>query len=161
MSEPTATQVPLRREYPDRPVVGVGGIVFRIGADEVLLVRRGRDPGRGQWSLPGGALELGETTAEGAVREVLEETGLAVHAETLVATVDRILRDDEGRVRFHYLLADWWCSVSDGGNDLLAGDDADAAAWVSLDRLEEFAVAQDTIGVIEQALELRSGVVSK
>jgi 8-oxo-dGTP diphosphatase len=119
----------VRREYPAAPIVGVAGVVVR--GNEVLLIRRGREPLLGSWSLPGGALEVGETMAEGVAREVFEETGLRVRPVEIVATLDRIVRDEDGRVRFHYLLIDWMCEVVKGrAGDPLPGDDALAAVWV-------------------------------
>ncbi|HEX2916882.1 MAG TPA: NUDIX domain-containing protein, partial [Edaphobacter sp.] len=90
------------REYPLAPIVGVAAVVLH--QSHVLLIRRGREPLLGAWSLPGGALELGETTAEGIVREVFEETGVHIKPVEIVATLDRIVRDEEERVRFHYVL---------------------------------------------------------
>lgn len=118
------------REYPTAPIVGVAGVV--IHANAVLLIRRGREPMLGKWSLPGGALELGETMAAGVAREVLEETCLRVTPLEIVATLDRIVRDEAGRVRFHHLLIDWVCVVADRGQTIpLAGDDAQEAVWVA------------------------------
>ena len=97
----------MEREYPAAPLVGVAAVV--LCEDEILLVRRGREPLRGMWSLPGGLLELGETTEEGIAREVLEETGLRVRPAQIVTTVDRILRDENGVVRYHYVLVEWLC----------------------------------------------------
>jgi 8-oxo-dGTP diphosphatase len=112
---------------------------------------------RGAWSLPGGAVELGETTAEGIVREIFEETGLRVRPVEIVATLDRIVRDEEGRVRFHYVLVEWLCVVEDGeGLVPVCGDDAMEARWVS--REEIFSASYDlgasTLGVIERALQV-------
>ncbi len=103
------------REYPERPIVGIAGVtVFR---DQVLLVRRGREPLRGAWNLPGGGLEIGERVEDGIAREVREETGLGVRPLKLLEVVDRIDRDEFGRVRFHYVLLDWLCVPAlDGGN---------------------------------------------
>jgi 8-oxo-dGTP diphosphatase len=115
------------REYPQTPVAGVGAVVLRDG--QVLLVRRGREPLRGRWSLPGGVLELGETLAQGVVREVLEETGLRVTPLFIVETFDRIHRDAEGRLQYHYVLADFLCHVE--GGELVCGDDADEVCWAS------------------------------
>src|SRR5208283_3828277 len=101
----------MQREYPGAPMVAVGAVVVRAG--RVLLVRRGAEPLRGQWSLPGGVLELGESLAAGVVREVREETGLTVEPVELIELLDRIHRL-EGRVRFQYVIADYLCRVIGG-----------------------------------------------
>jgi ADP-ribose pyrophosphatase YjhB (NUDIX family) len=141
------------REYPRAPIVGVAAVVLR-GAD-VLLIRRGREPMLGAWSLPGGALELGETTAEGVAREAFEETGVRVRPVQIVATLDRIHRDDSGRVQFHYVLVEWMC-FADGASELVCGDDAAEARWVRREEIfsEEYDLGASTLGVIERALNL-------
>ena len=119
----------LQREFPGAPIVGVGAVVVDRG--RVLLVQRGREPSKGKWSLPGGALELGESLVEGIVREVKEETGLEVEALELIELVDRIVRQPapEGRrIRYHYVIADYLCRVV--GGELQAASDADAVRWV-------------------------------
>ena len=116
------------REYPSAPIVGVAGVVLHGG--KVLLIRRGREPMLGAWSLPGGALELGETTAEGIAREVFEETGIHAVPVEIVATLDRIVRDEQQRVRFHYVLIEWLCLALDGTSAPVCGDDAVEARWV-------------------------------
>lgn len=115
----------MQREFPETPLVGVGAVVVYAG--RVLLVRRGKEPLKGQWSLPGGMLELGESLVDGVVREVREETGLAVKTAELVELLDRIHRED-GRVRYHYVIADYLCRVA--GGELRAASDADEARWV-------------------------------
>ena len=120
------------REYPERPWVGVGALIFRGG--RVLLVRRGHAPSLGEWSIPGGALEVGETLADGVKREVREETGLVVEPVATVDVVDRIARDEAGRVQFHYVLVDYLCRVT-GGSEACA-DDAVGLRWASMDELE-------------------------
>jgi ADP-ribose pyrophosphatase YjhB (NUDIX family) len=100
------------REYPRAPVVGVAAVVLH--GDQVLLIRRGREPMLGAWSLPGGALELGETTAEGIAREVFEETGIRAQPLEIIKTLDRIVRDESGDVRFHYVplrSRSSWCAA--------------------------------------------------
>jgi 8-oxo-dGTP diphosphatase len=114
-----------QREFPKMPLVGVGAVVVHGG--RVLLVRRGREPLKGHWTLPGGLLEVGESLAEGVVREVREETGLEVEVIELVEVLDRIHRE-EGRVRYHYVIADYLCRVTDG--ELCAASDADEVRWV-------------------------------
>ena len=115
----------MRREFPEAPLVGVGAVVVDEG--RVLLVRRGTEPLRGEWSLPGGVLELGESLTAGVVREVREETGLIVEPIELIELLDRIYREED-RVRYHYVIADYLCRVT--GGDLLAASDADAVRWV-------------------------------
>ncbi len=115
----------MQREFPSAPIVGIGAIVIEEG--RVLLVRRGREPLKGHWTLPGGALEVGESLTAGVAREVLEETGLHVQPVELVELVDRIHRED-GRVRYHYVIADYLCRVT--GGELQAASDADAVRWV-------------------------------
>lgn len=132
------------REYPARPLVGIGIVVLK--GDTVLLVRRGRPPALGEWSLPGGAQELGETAEHAARRELQEETGLTVGALTLVANVDSIHRDPDGRVRFHYTILDF-ATRWDGG-DPVPGDDVSAVAWVPLDRLGDYALWDEAVRVI-------------
>jgi 8-oxo-dGTP diphosphatase len=115
----------MAREFPEVPLVGVGAVV--VDENRVLLVRRGHEPLKGRWSLPGGLLELGESLQDGVVREVREETGLIVEPVELVELLDRIHRDDE-RVRFHYVIADYLCRVTGGA--LRAASDAEAVRWV-------------------------------
>lgn len=115
----------MQREFPSAPLVGVGAVVVDYG--RVLLVRRGTEPLKGQWSLPGGMLELGESLTAGVVREVLEETGLLVEPVELVELLDRIHRQDN-RVRYHFVIADYLCRVA--GGTLQAASDADAVKWV-------------------------------
>ena len=115
----------MQREFPMAPLMGVGAVV--VDAGRVLLVRRGSEPMKGQWSIPGGLLELGEPLTGGVVREVREETGLTVEPVELVELLDRIHREGE-RVRYHYVIADYLCRVT--GGTLEAASDADAVRWV-------------------------------
>jgi 8-oxo-dGTP diphosphatase len=143
----------LRREYPEAPIIGVGAVVIDEG--KVLLVRRGQEPLKGEWSLPGGALELGETLEQGVVREVLEETGLIVVPAGIVEVLDRITQDDlSGRVRYHYVLVDFLCRVA--GGTLRGGSDAEEVRWVDREELqgEVYRLAPLTVQVIEKAFRL-------
>ncbi len=117
------TQV--QREFPQSPLVGVGAVI--VEESRVLLVRRGSEPLKGHWTLPGGVLEVGESLIEGVVREIREETGLEVEVIELIELLDRIHRDN-GRVRYHYVIADYLCCVT--GGELRAASDADAVRWV-------------------------------
>ena len=139
------------REYPLRPVIGVGTVVWH--GDRVLLVRRGLPPRQGQWSLPGGAQELGETVAEAAQREVLEETGLTIEVGEVLATVDLIERDGN-RVRYHYTLIDF--SAEAIGPDLRPGGDAADARWFTLDQIEHLGLWSETVRIIKLAHERRA-----
>ncbi len=115
----------MNREFPSAPLVAVGAVV--VHQNRVLLVRRGQMPLKGHWTLPGGALELGEALIDGVIREVREETGLMVEPVELVELIDRIHRIDS-RIQFHYVIADYLCRVT--GGELQAASDADAVRWV-------------------------------
>lgn len=137
----------MSREYPARPIIGVGTVVWYGG--RVLLVRRGRPPREGQWSLPGGAQQLGEPLAHAARREILEETGLTVELGDVVATVDSIEHDGEGRVRYHYTLVDFTAEAHSA--ELVPGDDAADARWFELDQIRELGLWSETLRIIELA----------
>jgi len=137
----------MRREYPEAPIVGVGAVILHEG--RVLLIQRGQPPLKGGWSLPGGALELGETLEEGIRREVLEETGLVVETISIVEAFDRIVRDAEGRVQYHYVLVDFLCRVT--GGSLACASDAAAARWATPDELDD--IPDFTRQVIHKALK--------
>jgi ADP-ribose pyrophosphatase YjhB (NUDIX family) len=141
----------LSRDYPEHPRVGVGVVVWR--GDKVLLVRRARPPQAGEWSLPGGGQELGETLAEAARREVAEETGLAIRPTGVLTAVDSIHRDDAGRVRFHYTLIDLVAEWRAGEAE--AGDDVDAVRWATPDEAEALVAWSETRRVIRLAAEAR------
>ena len=116
------------REYPARPLLGVGGIVFRQDG-ALLLVQRAKEPAQGRWTIPGGLVEIGETLQAAVAREVCEETGLRVEPVAQVEIVERIYRDEaDGRVRYHYVLADFLCAIT--GGELAASSDAADARWV-------------------------------
>lgn len=132
------------REYPRRPFVGVGVVVFR--GDSVLLIRRGNPPRAGEWSLPGGAQHVGETVRETAVREVLEETGVRIADPHFLEVIDAIVPDEQGRIRYHYTLIDFWAEWQSGEPD--AADDAQHAEWIPLAGLAELGLWAKTIEVI-------------
>ena len=132
------------REYPARPIVGIGIVVLK--GDSVLLVRRGKPPGVGNWTLPGGAQELGETCEAAARRELQEETGLSVGELRLAANVDNIRRDAAGRVQYHYTIIDYACRWQAG--EPVAGSDVTDAIWVPIDRLDEYGLWREAHRVI-------------
>lgn len=135
------------RAYPTRPWVGVGAIVIHAG--RVLMVKRAKPPEQGKWSLPGGSLDLGETCAEAAIREVMEETGIIAEAVSVLTAVDRIDHDANGAVQYHYLLVDVVARYVSG--EPVAGDDALAAAWIPVDRLDQHGIWDETRRVILMA----------
>jgi 8-oxo-dGTP diphosphatase len=137
----------MSRQYPTQPIVGAGAVV--LDGESVLLVRRGGEPLAGQWSLPGGRLELGETVQQAIVREVREETSLDVEPLRLLGVYDLIDRDTTGAIRYHYVLVDWICTVS--GGELRAGDDAAEVCWARRGDLAQYALAAFTLDAIEKA----------
>jgi ADP-ribose pyrophosphatase YjhB (NUDIX family) len=140
------------RLYPTRPFVGVGVVVFR--GDEVLLVKRGKEPRRFGWSIPGGAQEIGETVAEAAIREIAEETGLAIEVTGLLDVIDAIVRDDDGRVRTHYTLVDVAAEWLAG--EAVAADDVAEVKWVKLAAVEAEPMWTETLRIIRLAESRRA-----
>jgi 8-oxo-dGTP diphosphatase len=138
----------LKREYPERPLVGVGAVIVHEG--RVLLVKRGSEPLKGHWSIPGGLLELGETLRQGAVREAREETGLVVEAGEVLEAFDSIFTDPDGRTRYHYVLLDFLCRIS--GGELRAGGDADEVRWARPEELQELQVTGNVARVVAKAM---------
>jgi len=142
----------MSREYPSQPIVGVGAVILRD--DDVLLVRRGKEPLKGVWSLPGGALELGENLEAGIRREIREEVGLEVEIGPIVEVFERITPDEKGAVRYHYVLVDYLCRPT--GGTLLAADDADDARWFPSNDLKSIHITEGTPPVIEKAFRMRN-----
>jgi 8-oxo-dGTP diphosphatase len=138
------------RQYPAQPIVGVGAVILQDG--KVVLVKRKYEPLAGQWSLPGGRLELGETLEAGLAREMLEETALVVRVGPVVDVFDRILLDPERRVRYHYVLVDYLCRPVGGA--LTPGSDVAAAELVDPADLARFSLTPKATSVIEKALSL-------
>lgn len=145
----------MARDYPDRPWVGVGVVVW--SGDTVLLVRRASEPRKGHWTIPGGMQELGETAQQAGIREVLEETGIAIRIDGLIDVIDLILPDSAGNVRTHYTLIDYHGVCLDDGADPVAGDDAEAAIWVPFVALGDYALWPKTLEVINTSWRLRNG----
>lgn len=134
----------MQREYPDRPIVGVSVLV--LNERKILLVRRGHEPRKGQWSLPGGTVELGETVREAAMREIREECNIEIEVASIFDVLDRIFRDAEGRVQYHFVLVTLLAHYKSG--ELRAASDIDAAAWADVNRLEEYELPSDQMKVI-------------
>jgi ADP-ribose pyrophosphatase YjhB (NUDIX family) len=139
----------MKREYPDQPLVGVGAVI--IEGERVLLVKRGHAPLAGEWSIPGGVLEVGETLREAAVREALEETGLTVEPGELLGVFDRVLRDMEERTRYHYVLIDFLCRRVSG--EAQASGDAAEVCWFTREEAAALPLAKDTAEVIRLGFE--------
>ena len=137
----------MKREYPDRPIVGVGAVI--VHAERVLLVKRGAPPLLGEWSLPGGVVEIGETLRAAAEREALEETGLIVEAGEVLEVLDRIIPGEHGRPQYHYVLVDFLCRIA--GGELRPGGDAADVAWAGESELEAFKLEKPALDVIRRA----------
>lgn len=138
----------MAREYPDNPLVGVGAVI--VQENRVLLIQRGQPPLLGEWSLPGGVLECGETLREATAREAREETGLVVETVEMLGVYERVIRGDDGRVRYHYVLIDFLCRPVEG--DLKAGSDAADVRWFTRRELPALNLAYDTNDVVLKGL---------
>jgi 8-oxo-dGTP diphosphatase len=138
------------RQYPERPIVGVGAVIVDEG--KVVLVKRMYEPLKGQWSLPGGMVEIGETLETALAREMLEETGLHVDVGPVIEVFDRIMRDEERRVRYHFVLIDYLCWPAGGA--LQAGSDVEEAIWADPATLGRYTLTEKATSVIERGLTL-------
>lgn len=139
----------MKRDYPDRPIVGVGAVIVRGG--RVIVARRNKKPLKGEWSIPGGVVELGETLRAAAAREALEETGLRVEANEVIEVFDGIYNDESGRTQYHYVLIDFLCRPI--GGELRAGSDASEVRWVSEQELQSLRMQPNTVRVLRKALQ--------
>lgn len=138
----------MQREHPKQPLIGVGALIVENG--RVVLIKRGKAPLMGEWSIPGGMLELGETLRQGAEREASEETGLVVRATELLGVFDRVVPDTDGTIIYHYVLIDFLCERVSG--ELHAGADAADAQWFTPNDVAKLPLAEDTAAVIRAAL---------
>ena len=140
------------RRYPDRPLLGVGAVVFH--GDKVLLIKRGEEPLKGWWTVPGGLVETGERLEAAVCRETLEETGLRVKPVAVAALFQRIMTDADGRTEFHYVIVDFLCEL-EAGTVQAASDVADAG-WFTFEEMKGLKMAPGTPGVLDSALALRA-----
>ena len=138
------------RRYPDHPWVGVGVVVMRDG--QMLMVKRGKEPNKGKWSIPGGVIELGETSCEAAVRETLEECSIHVEIIQVLDSADTIVRDGNGRVKYHYTIIDLLGEYM--GGEAKAQSDAAECKWVALEEIEEFEIPSNLRDVLK-----RNGII--
>ena len=138
----------MKREYPESPLIGVGAVIVKDG--RALLIKRGQPPLLGEWSLPGGVLECGESLLEAAIREAREETGLTVEVVEMLGVYERVIRSDDGRVRYHYVLIDFLCRPVVG--ELKASSDAAEAGWFTRDELPALELAYDANDVVLKGL---------
>lgn len=136
----------MKRRFPEYPMVGVGALIFRD--QQVLLVRRGKEPAYGKWSLPGGLVEVGESLEQAVRREVREEVGLTVRVVDLVAALDRVIRIGQERVEYHYVLLDFWCRSESG--QPVAGSDAMGCSFIPIEDLESYSMTEGTAEVIRR-----------
>jgi ADP-ribose pyrophosphatase YjhB (NUDIX family) len=141
----------MKREHPERPIVGVSAVVFY--EESVLLARRNQNPGRGQWSLPGGVVELGETLLEALKRELREEASLTMEVGGLVGVFDRIIRDGKNRVHYHYVIVDYWGWMTSGHPE--PGSDISDVRLVALKDIQAWGIAPELRDTILKAVEMR------
>ncbi len=138
----------MKRAYPDHPIIGVGAVI--VDGDSVLLVRRDTEPLKGEWSVPGGMLELGEKLRDGIRREVREETGLVVEPGEVLDVFDSIFADKDGRTEYHYVLIDYLCQPISG--DAMAGTDVSEVKWVSQEELPGMGLRSSTEEVVRKGM---------
>jgi 8-oxo-dGTP diphosphatase len=145
--------VTVRREYPERPIVGVGGVV--IHNERALLIRRGSAPLEGEWSIPGGMLEVGETILDGVKRELLEETAIEVKVLDLIEVFERVTRDEAGQLKYHFVILDYLCEAVRG--DAQAGSDVTDVTWARESELSGYSLTPTATRVIQKAFEMARG----
>jgi 8-oxo-dGTP diphosphatase len=145
------------RRYPRRPLVGVGALIFN--GDRILMAQRGKEPLKGWWSLPGGALETGERLADAVRREVLEETGLEIEPLRVFEIFERIMHDQQGAPEYHYVLIDYVCRVT--GGTLCAGDDVCRVEWMERPALSALQITEGTMGVIDRAFAAHAAALKE
>jgi len=138
----------MKRDYPEHPLIGVGAVI--VEGDRVLLVRRDTEPLRGEWSVPGGMLELGEKLRDGVRREALEETGVKVEPGEVLDVFDSIFTDGLGKTQYHYVLIDYLCRVTSG--EAQAGSDVSDVRWVSLEALPAMGLRESVEQVVRKGL---------
>ena len=143
----------VRREYPERPMVGVGGVVIRD--ERALLIRRGSAPLEGEWSIPGGMLEIGETILDGVQRELLEETAIEVKVLDLIEVFERLTRDEAGKLKYHFVILDYLCEAVRG--EARAGSDVTDVAWARAEELDAYSLTTTATRVIQKAFEMARG----
>jgi 8-oxo-dGTP diphosphatase len=143
----------MSREYPDYPRIGVGAVILH--EDKILLVRRGKSPSFGKWTLPGGLVELGETTTEAIAREIVEECGIKIRVVDVAGVITRVVRDDDDRIRYHYVLVDYLAYPD--SMDVVAGSDAAEAEWFEIERLTDLDTTPGLLDMIRRAEALRGG----
>jgi ADP-ribose pyrophosphatase YjhB (NUDIX family) len=141
----------LKREYPESPIVGVGGVIF--DGDSVLLAKRGQEPAKGTWSLPGGAVELGEKVIDALKREIREEVGIEIEVGGLIRVLDRILRDQDRRIQYHYVIVDYWGWKVSG--EPKPGSDTSEICFVPLKDIRKKDIHSEVLETILMAAELR------
>lgn len=141
----------MTREYPQRPILGVGGVIFK--GSSVLLALRGQEPGKGEWSLPGGAVELGESLIDALRREIEEEVSIRVEIGGLIRLVERIIQDREQRVQYHYVIADYWGWMVFG--EPRAGSDIRDARFFDVNRIKDMPIHRDVKETVFMALKMR------
>jgi 8-oxo-dGTP diphosphatase len=141
----------MKREYPEQPIAGVGGVIFYD--ESVLLVKRNQPPGKGEWSFPGGVVELGESLEDALRREIMEEVSVRVEIKGLIGLFDRIIRDSKNRVRYHYIIADYWGRFISGVP--FAGSDVNDARFVNISKVRDLKVSKEVFDMIMLADKVR------
>lgn len=144
----------MKRDYPDRPIIGVGAVI--VSGDRALLVRRATEPLKGEWSVPGGAVELGEKLHDGAAREAFEETGLKVEVGEVLDVFDSIFTDDDGKTQYHYVLVDFICRPQAG--EAIPGSDVSEVKWVTESELAAMNLRDSIAQVVRKGLSLARDV---
>jgi 8-oxo-dGTP diphosphatase len=140
----------MKRDYPEHPIIGIGAVI--VHDRRALLVKRATEPLLGEWSVPGGALELGERLRDGTAREALEETGLTVEVGAVLDVFDSIFPDADGRTQYHFVLIDFLCTVISG--EAVAGSDVSEVKWVTLAELADLSLRPSISGVVSKALSI-------